>query len=296
MARPIKAILIGESGDGKTGAVASLCGPFNVRHVDLDNGANALLDLITSEKPGSKYPRDAIEHYRWETLSEKMRFTTDGRIVPATATVWPKMIKLLEEGKFSAKSKAEWSMLKQDIPAADFGGILKWTDKDVLVVDTMSTAGTAAQNFHLSFQSALGTVRTQNEWRRDIGAAQSYLDTLLQLVSSDQVKCNVLLLTHITYAKADGTLAQPGEKDPATGMDVQMIGFPSTIGRAQTKNVAKLFNDVLLVKRVGSTSTIYTKSQGQVKLKTGFPTRVKDQYPQETGLLQYFRDVRGEKG
>lgn len=292
MARPIKMLLIGESGVGKTGALASLCAAgYNVRHIDVDNGASSLIDLLTGVK--SKYPKTSIDHYRWETLSEKMRFTSDGRIVPATAKVWQQSVKLMEDWKGTEKKAADYG-LPQDLPAEHLKGIYTWTDKDVLAIDTLTTLGTSAVNFHLSLNSALGNIRTQNEWRRDIGAAQGYLDTLLQLVTGAQVQCNVILITHITYAKEDGTLFSPGEKDPSTGMDLQPTGFPATIGRAQTKNMGKLFNDILLVKRVGSTGTIYTKTQGLVRCKNSAPTRVKDQYSQETGLAQYFKDVRGE--
>lgn len=273
MTKPIKMLCIGETGSGKTGALASLLDAgFNVRILDLDNGAEALINLITD--PKSRYKKDSISRLSYITITEPMR-VMQGRIVPAKATVWNRAVASIENWKSETPTKQE------------LGPISKWTDQDILVVDTLGTLGTAAQNFHLMMNGELGKPRTQNEWRRDIGSAQSLLDTFLQLIFDESIKCNVIINTHIVYAKEDGTLPKPDEADS------RLFGFPSAIGRALSPKIGKYFNHLLMIRREGESRRLWTKSPlGNVNLKSGAPLKVKDSYDITTGLAEYFTAIR----
>jgi hypothetical protein len=275
MSPPIKAIIIGESGTGKTGALASLLGlGLKVNIIDLDNGMDALVNLVSS--PNSKYPKDSLSRLSYETITEPMRVSA-GRIIPAKASVWQRSVNMLEN----------WSATNGGtLPApAKLGSVNTWGPDSVLVIDTLSTLGTAAKNFHLMMQGKLGADRTSNEARRDIGAAQTLLDTLLQLVFDTSIKCHVIINTHITYAKEDGTSPQDGEQ-------CVLFGFPAAIGKALSPRAPKYFNNMLLVKKTGTTSRIYTRNQPLVGLKSSAPLKVADSYPLETGLADYFKAIR----
>lgn len=278
-------LVIGESGAGKTGALASLLSAgYNVRIVDLDNGAEAILDLVSNEK--SKYDKGSASRLSYVTMTEPMR-QIQGRIVPAKATVWQNTVGLIEKWTVTDQMIADG---KAGVKPCELGSIATWGPNDVLVLDTLSTLGTAAMNFGLQLQGELGKIRTQNEWRRDIGAAQGLLDTFLQLIFDANIRCNVIVNTHIVYAKEDGTLPQ------AEDMDKRLFGFPSAIGRALSPKIPKYFNHLLLVKRDGNMRRIYTQApQANINLKSGAPLRVAPQYPIETGLAEYFAAVRGTK-
>ena len=52
------------------------------------------------------------------------------------------------------------------------------------------------------------------------------------------------------------------------------------------------FNSTLQAKTVGNQHVILTNTADHVELKTIAPLRVKPSYPLETGLAEYFRDIR----
>lgn len=279
--KPFKTLFMGESGSGKTCALASLLqAGYNVRMLDLDNGVDALKDILTD--PKSKYSKDCIGRLAYITLTERMRFA-GGRIIPANATVWAKSMGMLDK----------WKNDNPDLGTiCDFGPAAKWTAREVLVIDTLGNLATGALNFHLQMNGALGMVRTQNEGRRDIGVAQQYITTLIQYLYDVGLKCNVIVNTHITYVKQDGSGdLTPGENAPTQG-------FPSTIGRALSPRIPGFFNTVLLGKVVGSGPVarrrIYTVTQGNVNLKNTAPLRLAPEYDQSTGLAEIFQKVLGD--
>jgi hypothetical protein len=277
IAPPIKALFMGESGSGKTCALASLLDAgYQVRVLDLDNGIDTLKHLLTSEK--SKYKKDCLSRLSYITLTEPMRFA-QGRIIPAKATVWQSAMTMLDKW---SNSKAELGTI------CDLGSASKWGPDTVLVIDTMSTLSNAALNFHLAMQGALGAVRSQNEGRRDIGVAQQLIRTLCQYLSDVSLRCNVLVNCHIVYVKQDGSGdLTPGEKAPTQG-------FPAAIGRALSPEIPRYFNAVLLCASAGGQrKVIHTMTQANINLKTTAPHSIAPMYEQPTGLAEYFRAVRG---
>lgn len=279
---PVKMINLADTGAGKTGALASLCAAgYNVRVLDLDNGMESLVNVLTDSK--SQYPKEAIGRLRWRTLTEPMRII-GGQIQPKAATVWNLATAMLEAWKGDSAASASG----QVIPTTDgLGNIGNWGEKDVLVIDTLSTLGTAAMNFNLMMNGDLGKRRSSMEAMRDVGAAQGQLDKLLQLLFDSTVRCHVIVNTHVVFAKEDGTAAEPGY----TGM---IYAFPAAIGKALSPKMGKYFNHMLMTRRVGTDQRIYTRGMANVGLKSGAPLRVKESYPVKTGLADYFRDVIGQ--
>ena len=74
---------------------------------------------------------------------------------------------------------------------------------------------------------------------------------------------------------------------------------PATLGRALSPKIGVFFNSVLFLKRSGTNASakreFFTSPQGVVEVKNSAPFSVKTSYPIETGLADFFRDVRGEK-
>lgn len=280
--RTTKMLLVGDSGSGKTGALASLAAAgYNLRILDADNGIDLLLDYLRN--PASMYfkkdPR-SIERVAYTVCSDKMR-TIGGQIFPMEARAWPLLISRLEHWKEPATA---------DAPAIDFGRLTSWTEQDILVIDSMSFTATAAHNFVLQMNGNLGGAKTptQNEARRNIWAAQNMLRDMLAMLYDSNVKCNVIVTAHITFVN------ELGEK-PADGQS-QMQGYPSAIGRALSPHIPRYFNTVLFAKTVGSGPAarhkIYTTPQGVVNVKSSAPLSVAPEYPLETGLADYFSALR----
>lgn len=284
----VKMLLIGDSGSGKTGALASLAAAgYNLRIIDLDNGLDILKNYLTD--PASPYYKanpDAGKNVRFVTLTEKMK-NLGGRIVPASATVWSKTIGLLDN----------WTEKEEDGQEIKLGPISKWTPQDVLVIDSLSFLSTAALHFGLQLQGALMATRTQNEARRDVGTAQNLLRDILAMLFDSSVKCNVIVISHITFVDDKG--GKPGTDENSSMSN----GYPSAIGRALSPHIPRYFNSVLIARTYGSGSSakhkLYTGAQsvgGQlINAKTSAPLLVKTEYPLESGLADYFKAVKGEK-
>ena len=81
-----KMLLVGDSGSGKTGALASLAkAGFNLRIIDVDAGLDVLSNLLRD--PSSPYGKEALARVEFETVTDPMR-VSGGKLIPAKATVW----------------------------------------------------------------------------------------------------------------------------------------------------------------------------------------------------------------
>jgi hypothetical protein len=107
------------------------------------------------------------------------------------------------------------------------------------------------------------------------------LESLLQMLYDENVKCNVIINCHIAYIGE--------ENGPAKG-------YPNSLGKALSPKMGRYFNSILMAQTIGQGKSakhrILTKSVGVVELKNVAPNKVPADYPLETGLADYFRDIR----
>lgn len=284
-AQTTKLLLIGDSGSGKTGALASLAAAgYNLRIIDFDNGIDVLKNYLTN--PNSIYVKkspDCASRVHYMTVTDKMR-TVQGKIFPMAAQAWSQGISLIEHWK----EPQPWQD-KATTPPVDFGRLTDWGPQDVLVIDSLTMVSVAAMNFHLFMNGVLGQTRGGYDYQRDIGSTQGIVRTLLEMLYDSNVKCNVVVTAHITFANELGQKSKENEPLP-------MQGYPSAIGRALSPHIPRYFNSVLFAKTVGSGQAarhkIYTVSQGTVNVKSSAPLSVAPEYPLETGLADYFAALR----
>lgn len=255
-----KMLLIGDSGSGKTGALASLAAAgYNLRIADLDNGLDVLRNILVD--PRSPYGSGAVERVTYQTLTDPMR-NINGQLVPRQATVWQRFVKLLENWKTESE---------------DLGPVSTWTPQDILVIDSLTFASNAAMSFICSMNGRLGQQPHQSDWY----AAQTRIESLLQMLYDDGIKCNVIINSHIAYI---------GEENGP------QHGYPASLGRALSPRIGRYFNSVLMTRTTGSGTAVkrklLTNSTNLVELKNTSPLRVKAEYDLATGLADYFKDVR----
>lgn len=267
-----KMLFIGDSGSGKTGALASLADAgFNLRILDLDNGVDILANLLKDSK--SPYKKDSISRVDYETITDQMK-NQNGKLVPAKATVWQRSMALLDN----------WKITKQDAHDAskktvttDFGPITSWTSQEVLVIDSLTFLSTAALNLQLSMNARLGQQPQQSDWY----AGQQMVEGLLMMLYDEAVKCNVIVNCHIAFI----------------GDDNVQHGYPASLGKALPPKIGRYFNSMIMAKTTGSGANtkhkISTVSSSLVELKNTNPLKVKAEYGIEFGLAEYFKDIRG---
>lgn len=258
----LKMLFIGDSGAGKTGALASLASAgYNLRILDLDNGLDVLTNLLTG--PNSPYAKDAISRVSYVTVTEKMA-TRNGTVRASAATVWPRVTNLL----------ADWADGDEK-----FGPVVTWTPNEVLVIDSLTLLSTSCLNYVLSLNGRLG----QHPQLQDWGAAQNLMESLLQMLYSTEVKCNVIINCHITYIGDEGGITR---------------AYPAALGRALPPKIGRYFNTMLLASSRGSGNNIkrqiHTNTVGFLDLKNTAPLSVKSEYPLATGLAEYFYALHGK--
>lgn len=251
-----KVLFLGDSGSGKTGALASLAGAgYNLRILDLDSGLDVLKNILSD--PKSQYGKDALDRVDYITITDRMK-NQSGRLVPKEAKVWTKTMDAL----------TNWP---------GFGPIASWTSQDVLVIDSLTMLSTAALNFTLSLNARLGQQPHQSDWY----GGQQLIESLLQMLYDEGIRCNVIVIAHITFI---------GEENGP------VRGYPNTLGKSLPPKVGRYFNTILMAKSSGSGTAlkrkIHTNPVGVIELKNTAPTRVLPEYPLETGLASYFAAVR----
>jgi hypothetical protein len=280
----VKTLLIGDTGAGKTGAIASLCCDYRVFMLDLDNGVDILKGYLTDPKSPylARNPNAAANLY-YKTFTDPVKFI-NGQAYYSKAEAWAKAMECL----------MGWN--DKDASGADvkFGPAHSWGPDTVLVIDSLSGLSQYALNYHQQMNGGLMKEPSPNEGRRHVGAVQNMLRRLLDMIKDSNLKCNVVLTAHVTFVNDIGDM--PAQKDDGRREAGQ--GYPSAIGRALSPHIPRYFNTTLIAKTVGTNAhKLFTQSQfagGQIiNAKTSAPLGVKAEYPLSTGLADYFRDVKG---
>lgn len=239
-----KALLIGDPGSGKTGALAALVkAGFNLYILDYDNGLDVLYHLLTPEE------RAQVNYI---TITDKVQIQGT-KPIPVRPSSFSDGLKQLDA----------WA---KDL-----------TPQDVLVIDSFTFMSNAAMKAVLFLAGRLAsTIQIQ-----DYGEAMRMLEGVLDLLYSDALNCNVILTSHIAYIEDQQKVSH---------------GYPNTLGQKLAPKMGRWFNTVLQCKVRGTGSAakriLRTKSEGLIELKHPAPGKIKDEYPQESGLADIFAALR----
>ena len=246
----IKLLNIGDSGTGKTGALAELArAGYNLHIIDFDNGLDILATLLRDDP-------EALARVEYETFTNKMKKGPHGPI-PVKADAFGRALKTLDS----------WD-------------IYSMTEKDVIVIDSLTFMGQAALNYVLFMEGKAGQRPQIQHW----GAAMSYLEDVLTMLTADEIKANVIINSHITFVE--------GENGGV------IKGYPSALGSKLPPKVGRWFNTVVLSRSIGSGANrkreILTRGEGLIECKTAAFKSLPDKLPLETGLLEIINQTTGK--
>jgi hypothetical protein len=276
---PNKIIYLGHYAAGKTGSLASLAAAgYNVRILDIDKKTQILRDYMLNATQ-SIYRREAKGLWTAEqaaSVASRLSFVSmDETMVLAGAQGKQRYV---PKGDLWSKAMEQMNDWK-DGPDRTFGNIGTWGPQDVLVLDGLSRLSQAAMDQQLAISGNLANFGTKSgDYRPDTYNAQIMIARLLQTLQSSAVKCHVIVICHIALTANEVGISE---------------GFPQTVGSKFAPKIGQYFSHALLAKQVGDRRVILTSAGGMVKLMTPAPLRVKAEYPLETGLAEYFRDVKG---
>ena len=279
---PNKIIYLGHYAAGKTGSLASLAASGkNVRILDIDKKTQILRDYMLNESQ-SIYRRAMPGLWTAEqakgTAGRLSFVSMDETMVLAGAKGKERYV---PKGDLWGKAMEQMNDWK-DGPDRTFGNIGTWGPDDVLVIDGLSRLSQAAMDQQLAISGNIANFGTKSgDYRPDTYNAQIMIARLLQTLQSSAVKCHVIVICHIALTANEVGISE---------------GFPQTVGSKFAPKIGQYFSHALLAKQVGDRRVIQTSAGGMVKLMTPAPLRVKAEYPLETGLAEYFRDVKGSDG
>ena len=263
-----KLLNIGPPGSGKTGALACLAeAGYRLVILDFDNGIDILINVVRKHKP------EALSNIIYEVCTDKMKMVpgmAGGKIVTeGPPTAWVKAITGLSRWKFpiAAGSKETY----------DLGPASSWGPETILVLDSLGLAGEAAMRFVVQLNAHQFL---DYKDRADYGQAMDRLETLLQLLFSDGIGCNVIVNTHITYVE--------------DRMNKSLQGMPRALGSALPPKVGGYFNTIVRsTTKEGSKRVILTRVDMAVELKLPLlPDALPSELPIETGLLTLFQALQ----
>ena len=175
----IKLLLLGDSGTGKTGALASLVKEgYHLHVLDFDNKiAGGILPIVVQ--------RDCPEfigHVDFEPLRDRFKPSSMGPIPDGVPTAFTKGLALLDK----------WS--DGSLPR-------EWGPKHVLVVDSLTFCGDAAFNWARSMNPGS---KEQRQWYQ---TAQNVVEPLISMITADSFHTNVIVTTHVDWqSRPDGTM------------------------------------------------------------------------------------------
>lgn len=298
---PAKILLIGKSGAGKTGSLAPLVAAgYKLRILDTDNGVRVLYSLLTD----TRYPYARIikdrginlgEAVHYIPISTKMQLRTISRRLPGDGN------RSVSEQILAPADAKAWTTVVDKLTVwkegeTNYGPVGDWDDTNVLVIDSFSTLATCAYYFNQSMNGRLGARDEGFDYQRDIGGAQSQLKRLLELLYDSSIKCNVVVISHITWVDESQGVANRPRTQNAEGTQIisQAEGYPSAIGRALSPQMGKYFNDAYIVKSTGTGThvnrTISTVPQDGVLAKNS--VYLDREYPVTHGLASIFAALR----
>lgn len=171
----VKLLLIGDSGTGKTGSVASLVKTHDVRLLDMDNGWESLASAVRRTCP------DRLASVQVESHRDKYKSSAAGPILDGSPTAFISAINLLEK----------WG---------DLGSPSTWGPSAVLVIDSLTFFSDAAFNWAKAMNPGA------KDQRQIYGAAQDAIEHVLAYITGASFNTNIIVTSHIRFIDIpDGT-------------------------------------------------------------------------------------------
>lgn len=250
-----KCLVIGDSGAGKTGALASLVREgYKLRILDFDNNLDVLKAFIERECP------DKINNVEFRTLRDKRKATATGPEIDGKPIAFSNALKMLDNWKY------------EDV---DLGRPSDWGPDCILVLDSLSRFCDAAYDFRLP----LAVVGRSGEidLRAVYGDAQDAVENTIANLTSSTFATNVIVIAHITYQETpDG-----------------IKGFPQGVGQKLSPKIPQYFSTKIRFFNKAGKRMIKTTSSPMIDLANPRPFDMLPEYSIETGMAQIFEALRG---
>lgn len=254
---PIKALILGDSGVGKTGSLWSLAAAgFKLKIFDADRGTGTLAAALEND------PK-ALANIEVNFFTNKLKGNAQGYPIPLGAPkAWPDFLAAFNK----------WP---------DGGSIYDWGEDTIVVIDSATILGRHALLHAQHLENKTGKQPEIQHY----GTAMAQFEGLMALLYSDDVKCHVLVLTHISYQETELGAT---------------FGMPGALGAKLGPIIPRYFNTMVVVKSSGKKRVLSTKPTSMVATKVEQFNSVKAEYllvddgVGKPGLAEFFADCGWE--
>lgn len=273
----IKMLLCGKPGAGKTGSLVSILADDPEARLfiaNFDRGNIGTLANVARIDPATKLPRpntaSILSRIHYHDMQDTVGSINGVPMVLGTPKAFAEL------GKRLNKWEEDGSL----------GGLNTWGPKDWLVIDSISALGESAMRYATNAGGRLNRRPEQGDW----GEAIARMQLIFESINDTSVKANVCCVTHIRYV---GDM-ESGVDDK--GKPKELDAVPNAIGQKLPQEIGRYFNNIIEVRVMGegpgSTRKIFTRSPGQLVLRTSNPGAVKPDYPIGSGMAELVRDLR----
>lgn len=245
-------LLVGDPGSGKTTAIGHLLEHGQEVFVaDFDNNLDPIQQFV---------PAKYHAHLHYETLVDKVSFgAADGApTVVGVPTAFPRFIELCRSWKDSETGE-------------DFGPPEKWPENHWLVVDPLTSLGTAAMWYTLYRNGRLGRPKRKNDW----GDAINRVEGVIQMLRA--LPINIIVTAHLMHLRPPED--DEDEKDNPTGAPKAVarggnwnMRYPATLGQSLPPKIGAYFSCIVQAKLVGAGAkarrVLSTVPEADVAVKT----------------------------
>jgi hypothetical protein len=240
-----KILYIGDSSSGKTGSLVPLLADgYSLRILDMDNGLTALRQF------GKKAGVD-LSKVEYETYRDQYKIGPAGPVTKGAPKAFANAMECL----------TRWSEIEDP--------------QSITVVDSLTFLGKTA------YAWAKGMNPTAKDPRQWFYSAQQAVESVLAMLTSDDYKQNVIIISHVNYKEV---------------MEGVHKGYPSAVGSALGPTIASYFDTMVLAEASGSGTNVRRKIKtlptGVIDLKMP-ASEIDKELPLETGLSTIFKSLKG---
>lgn len=250
-----KGLVVGETGVGKSGMLASLLDDgYKIRVLDFDAGVDPVIGYVRNKAN--------LANLNYVTLRDEFKI--------AGSYVKVNKAPAFQHGMALLEGKQEWE---------EFGAVETWGPDCILVLDTLGSA--AKSSFNMVLQ-ANGIVQPSGNRggpeQSHYGTAQDNVERILMnLTNPNLVPCHVIVNAHWTYQEVGTGLVKP---------------YPETIGKALNPTVGRKFNNQFSVSIKAGERLIHVVKDGMIACKSSKPLK-KETYGIKTGMSEIFKEIVG---
>lgn len=276
---PVRALLVGYPGSGKTGSLASLLNAgFKMRYLDFDHNLEPLFRWTNPDK---------LANLDFMQFEDKMR--QGGKFMEPIGipTAFPDALKAMDN----------WKYTEEDGTVVDLGSSKTWGLDTVVVLDSLTKMGEAAFRRAMKLLNKTPMTTTDRVWGLAMAEQAAFIDKL----TSPSNGFHVLVLAHLKMIgpkdirNGDTPLTEDIKKQAANLMETRL--YPRALGRELPQTIGGEFPIIIefTKKILGTKVTRYLNTTPRAELDLKYPgVTLPDNLDISNGMLQIFKALSPE--